>query len=145
MFSIARNTTGRHRFTAPLGVLIAAGFALGACSLDTARGPMTSADPTVFYAELAQENLTGVYNPLAYRSEDVQKGLAQVCGNRRITEYRERPAGEMVAFFGHCWGGTDVLMGTVSFRRMGNRLRIRVPGYIDRDRRNESRAWSIRL
>lgn len=145
MLSIATNTTGLRRFFALLAALIALGFGLAACAVGTTSAPLTSANPNVFYARLAQDDLTGVYDPAAYSSADVQKGLAQVCGNRRITEYSEQPAGDRIAFFGHCWGGTDVLMGKVTFRRTGNRLRIEIPGYIGRGSRDESRAWSIRL
>lgn len=145
MFSMETNTTGPRRLSTLLAVPTALGLGLAACSVGTAPAPLTSANPNVFYARLAQENLTGVYDPSAYGSEDVQKGLAQVCGNRRITEYSEQPAGDMIAFSGHCWGGTDVLMGKITFRRMGNRLRIEVPGYIGRDSWNENRTWSIRL
>lgn len=140
--------TGAIRLRRPaalLAALIVSGLGLAACAPATAVGPRTSANPNVFHARLAQENLTGVYDPRAYDSEDVQKGLAQICGNRKITDYSEQPSGGMRAFFGHCWGGTDIRMGIVTFTRMGDRLRIEIPGYIQRDSRGESRHWSIRL
>lgn len=145
MSLIVTHITWLHRPVTRLAGLVASGLALAACSLDTAGGALTSANPNVFYASLAQEDLTGLYDPAAYDSADVQKGLAQVCGNRRITEYSERPAGEMIAFSGHCWGGTDVRMGRITFTRMGSRLRIEIPGYIGRGSRDERRTWSIQL
>lgn len=145
MFWTAKTPTGPRRMAALPAALTLAVFGLAACSLDTSPAPFTSANPNVFYARLAQDDLSGVYDPAGYTSADVQKGLAQVCGSRRITGYREEPAGDMVAFFGHCWGGTHVGSGRVTFWRMGNRLRIEVPGYIGRDSRDEARHWSIRL
>lgn len=146
MFRTARKTTRPRRPLTLLAAAVVSGSGLAACTIDTTPGPRVSQDPYVFYASLApDEDLTGVYNPAGFSSADVQKGLAQICGNRRITEYAEQPAGDMMAFSGHCWGGTGVLTGTISFRRMGNRLRIEVPGYIDRDQNRDSHHWSILL
>lgn len=142
----ARNMAAPRRPYALLAALIAAGLGLAGCTVGTAGAPQASADPNVFYARLAQADLTGVYNPAGFASDEVQTGLAQICGNRKITRYSEAPAGgDMVAFSGHCWGGTDILSGEVTFTRFGSSLRIEVPGYLDRDRLRESRRWSIRL
>ncbi len=130
------------RRTALFAVIIASG-ALYGCT--TTAAPPVSADPNVFYADLGPTDLTGVYNPAGFSAADVQAGLAQICGDRKITNYTEQPSGAMMAFSGHCYGGTTIRTGTITFTRMGNRLRIEVPGYIERDRRRESRIWSILL
>lgn len=143
MHSLSNTSRPSLRRTAFWAMLFASGVALAGCS--TSVGPLTSSSPNVFYANLGPTDLTGEYNPAGFSSADVQAGLAQICGNRKITNYSEQPAGGMVAFSGHCYGGTTVRMGTITFTRDGNRLRIVVPGYVERDRMRESRTWSILL
>lgn len=142
MHSVSKTARPSPRSVTMLAMLFASGITLSACTMR--EGPLTSENPNVFYADLGPTDLTGEYNPAAFSAADVQAGLAQICGNRKITNYTEQPAGGMMAFSGHCFGGSTVRMGTVTFIREGiNRLRIIVPGYIERDRRRESRTWSI--
>ncbi len=143
MHSLSKTARPSPRSVTMLAMLLASGIALSACTMNAA--PPTSADPNVFYADLGTTDLTGVYNPAGFSAADVQVGLAQICGDRKITNYVEQPSGAMMAFSGHCYGGTTIRTGTITFTRMGNRLRIEVPGYIERDRRRESRIWSILL
>ncbi|TRW99426.1 hypothetical protein FNJ84_01765 [Paracoccus sp. M683] len=124
------------------GSLLAACMVLGACTVNVGTAPSS---PNFFYARLTQDGITGTYDPTGFSSAEVEKAISQICATRRVTRYAEQPAADgRIGFYGYCRGGSEVLMGTTTFNRIGNRLRIEVPGYAEKHRKGDQ-VWSISL
>ena len=109
------------------GALIAATALLAACTVSVGTAPSS---PNSFSAQLAQDQLTGTYDPAGFTSAQVERAIGQICAHKRVSGYTEQPTADgNTAFSGHCRGGTPILMGRSYFTRYGDRVRINVPGY----------------
>lgn len=124
------------------GAPIVAAALLAACTVSVGTAETS---PNSFSAQLAQDRLTGTYDPSGFTSDQVARSIGQICAHRRVSNYVEQPTADgRVAFSGWCRGGTPILMGRSTFTRFGDRVRIRVPGFSEQLPRY-SPTWTIGL
>ncbi|MFG6079472.1 hypothetical protein ACEUZ9_003903 [Paracoccus litorisediminis] len=103
-----------YRRISALGGIVAIALLAGCASTEE----KTVANPDHLTVNIADGNLTGVYNPASFNAETVKQSLGLNCNGGKVATYSEAPGDDgLMAFTATCDGGTKQATGTVTYQR----------------------------
>ena len=103
-----------YRKIPALGWVVAMALLAGCASTEE----KTVANPDHLTVNIADGNLTGVYNPASFNAETVKQSLGLNCNGGKVATYSEAPGEDgLMAFTATCDGGTKQATGTATYQR----------------------------